>query len=66
MPKKSKHPPMPPSMTHHVYAKALLKLQIELVKLQRHLIERRCPSWSSSKAATPPARTAPSSGSSST
>ena len=40
MPKKNKAPPLPPPLRNHQYAKALVKLQIELVKLQRHVIER--------------------------
>ncbi|HTZ76876.1 MAG TPA: polyphosphate kinase 2 [Stellaceae bacterium] len=37
---KNKPPPLPAPLSHHQYAKALLKLQVELVKLQRHVIER--------------------------
>ncbi|HUN47823.1 MAG TPA: polyphosphate kinase 2 [Stellaceae bacterium] len=37
---KNKPPPLPGPLHGHQYAKALVKLQIELVRLQRHVIER--------------------------
>ncbi|MGE5200454.1 MAG: polyphosphate kinase 2 [Acidobacteriota bacterium] len=38
MPKPPRAPRLPPPLTHRQYSKALLTLQIELVKLQRHVI----------------------------
>ncbi len=38
MPKTSTAPPLPPPLSHRVYESHLVKLQIELVKLQRHVI----------------------------
>jgi polyphosphate kinase 2 (PPK2 family) len=38
--KMAKKPTTPLPMTHRHYEKTLVKLQIELVKLQRHVIER--------------------------
>ncbi len=40
MPKVPLVPPLPPPMSHHRYESQLLRLQIELVKLQRQVIER--------------------------
>ncbi len=40
MPKNPPAPPLPLPMSHHRYESQLLNLQIELVKLQRHVIER--------------------------
>jgi polyphosphate kinase len=40
MPKRPSAPSLPRPLGHHAYHKALTKLQIELVKLQRHVIER--------------------------
>jgi len=37
---KNKQPPLPAPLHGRQYAKALVKLQIELVKLQRHVIDR--------------------------
>jgi polyphosphate kinase 2 len=40
MPKKRLAPPLPPPLSRHLYESHLVRLQIELVKLQRHVIER--------------------------
>src|SRR5215469_4742376 len=40
MAKSSSTPPPPPPLSHKVYEHTLLQLQIELVKLQRHVIAR--------------------------
>jgi len=40
MPRKPPAPPLPPPLSHHRYENQLLHLQIELVKLQRQVIER--------------------------
>ncbi len=40
MPKKNDPPPLPPPLSEKRYEKLLLALQVELVKLQRHVIER--------------------------
>jgi polyphosphate kinase len=40
LPKKNDPPRLPPPLSDHQYEKLLVRLQIELVKLQRHVIER--------------------------
>jgi polyphosphate kinase 2 (PPK2 family) len=59
-------PPKPQPMSRHAYHRELQKLQIELVKLQRHVIAEGERMLVIFEAATPPGRTAPSSTSSST
>src|SRR5215469_18878363 len=41
MAKSASLAPLPPPLTHKAYEHTLLQLQIELVKLQRHVIARR-------------------------
>ena len=56
----------PPKVSNEVYEAEMFRLQTELVKLQEWTKITGAGSWCSSKAATPPARVAPSSGSAST